>query len=351
MTINQYGALLEKAIQHSFPILVVGPPGVGKSYEAAAVCKRLGRDFIPVSGPLLSPVKVGGYPRAPLTPDGDASHALFNGIARAFRATSPTVLFIDDLGLANGETLKALLDLVQFGRIDDRKLPDCVSIQAASNDVGHGADVQGMIEPLKNRWTSIVHVEQSADDIVQYGLADGWPGWFLGWIRHSEKDIIGSWKPTKSLTVEGCTSRGLEHVAKMDLVGIDGVEEWAGAIGKGHAVAALAFKRLQADLPDITQIFLDPDGAPVPADPGAKWLVSMAIASNLSSENFGSGMKYLLRLPQMFRSLSTRDALKAESTRVRDGKFGAHRPITSSRDYIAWAVSKDGQDILMALQD
>src|SRR5437667_2524645 len=110
MRVTEYGNLLERAWQHGHKVLAKGPPGVGKTFEARAVARRTGRDFIGLCCPLLSPVKVGGYPRPPSEPDGEATHCLFDGIARAFKATRPTVLFWDDFSGAGGETLKSILE-------------------------------------------------------------------------------------------------------------------------------------------------------------------------------------------------------------------------------------------------
>lgn len=348
MTIDAFERLFEKALKHSMQILAVGPPGVGKTFVKMAVCKRLGYEYIGLSTPLQSPVKVGGYPQAPKVEGGDATHCLFNGIARAFRATKPTVLDWDDLGMGNGETLKAILDLIQFKRVDDKQLPDCVSIQGSSNDIGHGCEVQGLIEANKLRWDTIVHIEPAVDPIIAYGLANGWPAWLLAWIRN-EPSCLTSWKPTKSLSIGGCTSRGIEHVAKWDLIGEDDPEVWAGAIGKGHATSARSFKELEAELPDIDQVLLDPMGAPVPENPSARFLVSMALASKMTAGNFGNCVQYLGRLPQMFRAYSIRDAFRAEASRRRDGALPqGWKPLAGSRDFTAWATSSDGKNVMAA---
>ena len=348
MKISALESLLEKSLPHKRRLLVVGPPGVGKSFAKRAVCRRIGWDYIPLSAPLQSPVKVGGYPKASADPAGDATHQLFNGIARAFRATRPTLLDWDDLGMGGGETLKSILDLVQFGTIDDKTLPDCVTIGASSNDVGHGADVQGMIEPLKNRWHSIIHVELDIDDVVLYGLTHGWPGWLLGWAKN-DVSWATSWKPTKSLKVDGCTPRGIEYVAEWDAIGIDDVEVWAGAVGSGSAASMLAFKGLQAELPDIDQVLLDPTGAPVPENPSAKWLISMALATRLDGNTFGPALVYLQRLTQPLRFFSIKSAFHAESARRADGTLPAgYKPIHAARDFVAWTSTEDGKDLLSA---
>lgn len=354
MRISEYTAFLERAWARAIksgypkPILVKGAPGVGKTFGARAAASHLGIDYIELSVPLLNPVKVSGYPRPPSEPDGDASHCLFDGIARAFRATVPTVLFWDDLAMGGGETLKSVLSMIQFGTIDCRTLPSCVIQAGATNDVGHGADVQGLIEPLKGRWHTIIPVETNVDDVVGYGLGKGWPADLCAFLRNAP-DALHDWKPSKSVSVDGACPRGWEHVAGWINDGEEDPEVIAGCVGKGRATQYLAFRGLINELPDVDACIMDPTGSPVPDNPSARFLVAMALASKMTTGNFGQCVSYLNRLPAMFRAYSIRDAFRAEANRRKDGTLpkGWHS-LASSRDFTAWAVSEDGKAVMSA---
>lgn len=349
MRIGDFGALLERALPKGKRILDVGAPGIGKSFTRRQACQRLGWDYIPICAPLQSPVKIGGYPRPPQLEGGDATHALFDGIARAFRADKPTHLHIDDLGMANGETLKAIVDLVQFGRIDNRTLPECVVVGASSNDVGHGADVQGLIEPLKTRFHTIINIETNLDDVIGYGLAKGWPSDLLAYLRNAAGDgALHDWKPSKNMSIDGACPRGWEYVAEWINDGIYDMEVIAGCVGKGRATQYLAFRELINELPDVDGILLDPDGASVPENPSARFLVSMALASKMNVNTFGQCVKYLNRIPSaMFRAFAIRDALRGEDERRKNGVLDKnHKPIVHSRDFTSWACSSDGKLIM-----
>lgn len=348
MRIGEFSAFLEKALPKRRRVLGVGKPGVGKTFTFGQVCSRLGWDFIPLCAPLQSPVKIGGYPRPPAEAGGDAEHALFDGIARAFRSTKPTLLLFDDLGMAGGETLKAIVDLVQFGRIDNRTLPDCVTVGGATNDVGHGADVQGLIEPLKTRWHTILNIETHVDDVVGYGLANGWPADLCAFLRNAP-DALHDWKPSKSMSIDGACPRGWEYAAQWVNDGIDDSEVLAGCVGKGRATQYLAFRRLLNELPDVDALLMDPEGAMVPENPSARFLVAMALSAKMTQGNFGRCVAYLRRCPAMFRAFSIRDAFRAQSNRRRDGMLPkGWKMIEGSRDFTAWVVSADGKEIMSA---
>lgn len=348
MRIGEFAEFFRKALAKRKRVLDVGPPGIGKTFTRRQVCAELGWDYIGICAPLQSPVKIGGYPRPPVEEGGDASHALFDGIARAFRAQGPTHLHIDDLGMANGETLKAIVDLVQFGRIDNRLMPECVVVGASSNDVGHGADVQGLIEPLKSRFHSIIKIETHIDDVVTYGLSKGWPSCLLAYLRN-DPPALHDWKPSKSMQIDGACPRGWEYVAEWINDGFDDPEVISGCVGKGRATAYLAFRALIADLPDVNACLLDPEGSPIPENPSARFLVSMALASKMDAGTFGQAIRYLNRLPQLFRAYAIRDAIKAEAARQKAGALPkGHKPIHASRDFTAWTCSSDGKDVMSA---
>jgi hypothetical protein len=337
---------MEKALPKGRKVLSVGPPGVGKTEQAGTSARRCGMEFIGLCSALEDPSSIRGYPSRGA--NGEATHCLFDGIAKAFKAEKPTLLFFDDLGMASESTMRAIVRLVQFGEIDNRKLPDHVVIGAATNDVGHGAGVYGMIEPLKSRFHSIVNVETSLEDVIAYGLAHGWPTDMCAYLRNAP-DALHDWKPTKDMKIGGACPRGWAYAADWVNDGVLDPEVLAGCIGKGRATAYIAFRQLINELPDVHQVLMNPDSAPVPENPSARFLVSMALAGHMDGGNFGNAMKYLGRLPGMFRGFAIRDSIRAENEkRKNDTLKPGYRQISASRDFTAWACSEDGKAIMSA---
>lgn len=346
MRIGELVPFYERAITKRRRVLFVGPPGVGKTFGAEAAAGHVEHEFIGMCSALEDPSTIRGYPSRGA--DGKASHLLFDGIAKAFEAKKPTVLFFDDLGMASESTMRSIVRLVQFGEIDGRKLPEYVVIGAATNDVGHGAGVYGMIEPLKSRFHSIVTVETNLDDVIGYGLARGWPSDLCAFLRNAP-DALHDWKPEKSMKVGGACPRGWEYVAEWVNDGIDDPEVLAGCVGKGRATQYVAFRELINELPDLDAVLLDPDTAPVPDNPSARFLVAMGLASKMTAGNFGRCVTYLTRLPAMFRAFSIRDAFRAEAQRKRDDKLPKDwKPLSGSRDFTSWACSSDGKEVMAA---
>lgn len=354
MKVSEYQSLVERVFadrEHAnLPLLVLGPAGIGKTAVPTALAKRLGWGCEGICMPLVNPTFLMGYP---YRENGHADHAPFGALSRLMKAESPMVGILDDLGGATGETCKAALRFLQFREVCGKPLPDCVRLIALSNDIGHGMTIEGLVEPMKDRFVSIVNVEPSVDDTVVYGHANGWPAWELAYLRNNPA-ALHDCKPLKSMQRSGATPRGWEGVARLDRGGyLDlsvGPELLAGAVGKGQGAAAMAFRGLVNELPDVDGCILDPENSPVPDNPSAVWLVSTALAAKMNGSNFGQCTRYLGRLKQMFRAYAIRDAIAVENIRRRDNTLPqGYAPIHSSRDFTAWANSEDGKGILMAV--
>jgi hypothetical protein len=353
MKVSEFSGLVERVFNDSnhakLAVLALGLPGIGKTQVPMDIARRLGWGCEGICMPLVNPTFLMGYP---YRENGHADHAPFGSLSRLMKSEGPCVGILDDLGAASGETCKSALRLLQFREVCGKPLPAHVRLIALSNDVGHGITIEGLIEPMKDRFVSIINVEPAVDDTVRYGLAKGWPAWELAYIRNNP-EALHDCKPLKSMQRSGATPRGWEGVAALDAGGyLDlgvGAELIQGAVGKGQGAAAMAFRGIVNELPDVDAALMDPEHSLVPENPSAKWLVSMALAGKMNGANFGRCVKYLSRLPQMFRAFSIRDAIKAEDIRREDSSLPkGYAAIHSSLDFTAWANSTDGQEIILA---
>lgn len=349
MRIGEWKALVGAAYAKNKRLCGVGPAGIGKTQVAEEVARDMGWEYASICMPMASPVTLMGYPYR----DGDvAGHTPFGALNKALHSKGPFVLIYDEIGGASNETVKAMLRQLQFGEVGDKKLPEHVRMICLSNDVGHGADVMGIIEPAKDRFHSIVNIEAHIDDTINYGLIHGWPAWELGYLRNSP-DALHDLKPQKSMQRSGATPRGWDYLAQLDADGMldmeCGSELACGAVGKGRGTAAMAFRGLVNELPDVDALILDPDSAPVPENPSAKFFVAMALAGRMTAGNFGAIAKYVIRLGAMFEAYTIRDAFRAEATRKKENKLPKdHKALSSSRDFVAWATSERGKAVMAA---
>ena len=151
------------------------------------------------------------------------------------------------------------------------------------------------------------------------------------------------------MKVDGACPRGYEHASRLFKAGVNNEEAIAGAVGKEVASLLCPFRKLMHSLPDMAEIEMNPTGAMVPEDPSAVWMVATSVASKMACGTFGNYMKYLARIPEMFRAYSVKAAIKAESTRKQQGKLRNGKAIFDDKEFAYWITTKDGMNIMSAV--
>jgi MoxR-like ATPase len=102
--------------------LILGPPGCGKSAIVEQVTETLGYNLITIYPALSDPTDIKGY--LTLDAEGEPHFRAAGELGEVMRATTPTVLFLDELGQASESVQKACMSLVWARRVGEKKLPD-----------------------------------------------------------------------------------------------------------------------------------------------------------------------------------------------------------------------------------
>ncbi len=325
MTPAKLITLLKDAIINREQLLIVGPPGIGKTDIIKTVAADLKADVI-LSHPAVSdPTDYKGLPFK----SADGSHAAFMPFGetwRAINANKLTLWFIDDLGQAAEAVQKALMQLLLGRRLNGHALSENVVFVGATNDIGQRAGVSGLIEPVKSRWDSILFLEPSIDDWCTWAYNNGQPPELIAFLR-SRPALLSSFEPTKAIINQPCP-RTWASVGRRLARGINDFDLFSGAVGKGATTELLAFLKLAAEAPSLDSILMNPASANIPKEPSLLYLVAVGLAQRANKTNMGRVMQYLQRLPQSFRVLSVRDAV------------GRDKELAASKDFIAWACGE-----------
>lgn len=330
MTPSKLMELLKDAIRHKEQLLIVGQPGIGKTDIVRQACDALKADVI-VSHPAVSdPTDYKGLPvRA-----ADNTHAEFIPFGetwRAIQANKPTVWFVDDLGQASDAVQKALMQLLLGRRLNGHLLSNEVVFVGATNDVGQRAGVTGLLEPVKSRWDSIVHLEVSLEDWCGWAFQNGMPAELIAFLR-TRPELLCQFEATKAIMNQP-SPRTWASVGRRLNRSVKDFDLLSGAVGKGAATELLAFLELANEAPSLDEIILNPTSAAVPEKPALKYLVSTGLASRAKKDNFNRIFQYLTRMPQSFRVLSMRDAIQKDKT------------LSNTETFITWACG-EGKEIL-----
>lgn len=349
--------------ERGFQVLVKSPPGMGKTaiaVQVAAELHRTGRTFLGAPEPgfralfthpaVEEPTDYKGFPCK--ADSGD--HATFlpcGTIWDAIQSRMATVIVMDDFGQAAEAVQKAVMQPLWGRRINGHTIPPWVFFAAFTNDVGQKSGVNGIIEPVKNRFHAIYSVEFDLD---------GWSEWALDHNVHpmivafhnspqailpDGGHVLRSWKPSREIAAQSTPRTwelfGLRYRAHLDagLVPREHIEEYAAAVGEGAGAAFFTFE-LAATCPSVREILMDPDNAPVPDAPALRYLQALQFAQSLTKGNWDGAIQYLNRLPQPLRFIAIRGALRRQRKATEDKQLLGADAITTSAGYQRWALTE-----------
>ncbi|MEW5891080.1 MAG: ATP-binding protein [Pseudomonadota bacterium] len=313
----QLKTLLAETIAARLPTLIVGSPGVGKSEIVSQAAQAANADIIISHPAVADPTDVKGLP----WPGKDGEHATFlpfGELKQALDATKPTVWFLDDLGQSTPAVQAGYMQLLLARRVNGHKLPDCVTFVAATNRRGDKAGVNGILEPVKSRFTTIVELQPTLDDWCAWALNNGVPPELIAFLRF-RPNLLQDFKPSVDMDNSPCprTWKAVADILTKTSLGQHQSLLYpavAGAVGEGAAVEFVEFLKTYRNLPNPDAILLNPDTAKIPSDPSALYAVSAALAHKANTSNFDRVMTYMRRLKDAgfaeFAVLCIRDAEK-----------------------------------------
>lgn len=274
---------LSIGVQAGAPLLLWGPPGVGKSATVEAVVAALRRPCVTVIGSLREASDFAGLPVRT-----DAGVRFVPPAWAEQAAADPrTVIFLDELTSAPPSVQAAMLRLVLDRRIGDLVLPDSVAIVAAANPPEVAADGFGLAPPLANRFCHLHWTIEPAAWVD--GMTAGWPDvevarlpadWCAGVPRW--RALVASFiraRPTLLLDVPDDSERGggawpsprswdlaARLAAATDAADVGEtalLELVTGCVGHGAAIELLVWVA-ELDLPDPEDLLADPTSADLP---------------------------------------------------------------------------------------
>lgn len=327
MTPSKLAAYLTLAIQHNWPVLITGKPGIGKSaiieQAVAATQARL-----LISHPVVSdPTDFKGLPFA--TQEGLAEFLPFGDLHQLLTAKEKLVDFIDDLGQAAPSVQAAIMQLLLARSVNGHIISDKVVFIAATNRREDRAGVTGMLEPVKSRFKSIIELEVSVDDWVKWALNNGMPIELIAFIQF-KPELLDKFEPSRDI-VNSSTPRTVASVGEQQAAGLPQdmeYEVFKGAAGEVFATEYCAFLKIYRNLPSLDEIILNPDGAPLFEQPDIQYALSVALANKMNDQTISPITTYIERMaPEVGVA-----CMKTAVTR--------NRTLAKTRAFTTWSAGK-----------
>jgi MoxR-like ATPase len=327
------------------PMMLWGPPGVGKSSIVRQAAREAGLTVLEVRAAYRNPVDILGLPVAD---HGSRTATWFAAGCwpREEQDGPEGVLFLDEITNAPRITQGALYELILDKRIEDYRLPEGWRIVAAGNRVEDRAAANPMPSALANRLLHIV-VQPNADDWVAWA-------WQAG-IRH---EIIAylKWRPENLLVLPAAGSdspafpspRSWEMASRVWTLARDRATRLqlvAAAVGLAAAAEVTEFAEAAVELPDPEEVLNGGRPKP-PAKTDRLYLFTTALVAALKRDPNASRVAAFARyvvgmLKPEFQVLALRGA--AADLRIRP-------LLVKSPDFVNW-VQEHREELLEVLEE
>lgn len=242
------------------PMMIWGPPGVGKSSIVRDIARETGAGFIDIRLAQREPIDMRGLP----VPGDEGVHWITSA-EWPRDPDSKGIIIFDELTAADRTLQVAAYEFILDRRLGDLySVPDGWYIMAAGNRISDRAVATTMSSALANRF---LHVELEADH-------ESWIRWALH--HHIHPDVIGfiRFRPDALFDMDGSLERGwpsprtwervstilhmFETYNNTDEHSLDLMIE--GLVGPGAGVEFSAFRKSGREMEDVLKMMLNGNG-------------------------------------------------------------------------------------------
>ncbi len=288
---------------HHTPVMLWGPPGVGKSDMVAQVAAQGEGGVVDIRLSQMEPSDLRGIP---FQRDGLVEWSIPALLPDLARHGERGILFLDEITSAPPTVSAAAYQLILDRRLGEYRVPDGWAIFAAGNRQGDRGVTYTMPAPLANRF-SHYEVEVHLDDWVAWAWAHGVDERVIAFLRF-RPELLFDFDPAHN-PVAFPTPRSWEfaHRALQKFAGEAPLLRGAlqGCVGNAAGIELNAFVDNLHNLPDLERI-LSGEGGEVPKEIDLQYAVATALvgraiklkeAEGLSTA-LGHILDYASRFPQ-----------------------------------------------------
>ena len=164
---------------HHTPVMLWGPPGIGKSQIIAQVAKRHTAPMIDIRLSQMEPTDLRGIP---FRIENRVEWAVPSMLPDVARHGPNGILFLDEITSAPPSVSAAAYQLILDRRLGEYEVPAGWAIFAAGNRQGDRGVTYAMPAPLANRFSHF-EVETNIDDWVSWAYTNNLDDRLIGFLR------------------------------------------------------------------------------------------------------------------------------------------------------------------------
>lgn len=280
------------------PVMLWGPPGVGKSQIIAGIARRHGARLVDIRLSQMEPTDLRGIPFK--TADDRVKWSVPEMLPERGNA-APGILFLDEINAAPPSVSAAAYQLILDRRLGEYEMPKNWAIFAAGNRQGDRGVTYAMPAPLANRFTHY-HVEPNLDDWIGWALGHDIDERIMGFLRF-RPDLLFRYDPAHEAFPSPRSweyaDRALKKFAsRPDLL----TDTLQACVGDDVGVELKAYIDNMENLPDIDGILTGAETA-VPRTVDLQYGVASALVRRAKqsagdADKLANILKYARRFPQ-----------------------------------------------------
>lgn len=285
------------------PVMLWGPPGVGKSQMVAQTARRHG---LPMTDVRLSQLEPSDLRGIPFRVGAHVEWAVPAMLPDAARHGPRGVLFLDEITSAPPAVSAAAYQLILDRKLGEYTVPEGWAIFAAGNRQGDRGVTYAMPAPLANRFSHF-EVEVHLDDWVQWAYGAGIDERVIAFLRFRPERLFDFDPAQNPVAFPSPRSWEFAHRALAKFGETPAVLPGAlqACVGPAAGIELHAFIENLEHLPDIDAI-LRGERAPVPGEIDLQYAVAAALVGRAlraktnggAREIFGRILDYAGRFPQ-----------------------------------------------------
>jgi len=250
-------AILEREFQAASqgvhtPVMLWGPPGVGKSRIAADVAAANAVPLIDIRLSQMDPTDLRGIP---FREGNRVDWSVPSLLPDAERHGDRGILFLDEITSAPPTVTAAAYQLILDRKLGEYSIPAGWAIFSAGNRYGDRGVTYVMAAPLANRFTHY-EIEPHLDDWVEWAHAAGIDWRLIAFLRF-RPDLLFEFDPTRNPVAFPSprsweyAHRALQKFAEVPHLLLESLQA---CVGQAGGVELLAFLDQMHEMPDVDAI-------------------------------------------------------------------------------------------------